>query len=86
MRRRKKGLSLIAVTAAVCAFPAAPAMARALEVRVAAPATSVTGKPCRVTVRVDRMVHATVVLQERRGVRWPTVGRARLRHRSVKLR
>jgi hypothetical protein len=64
----------------------ASASARALAVRISAPASLVAGAPCRVAVTVSRPIRATVLLQERDGRRWRTVSRKRLTRRSITLR
>jgi hypothetical protein len=82
------GRCSVAVALAVAAGGvfAAPVPARALAVRISAPASLVAGAPCRVAVSVSRPIRATVVLQERDGRRWRTVSKRRLTRRSVSLR
>jgi hypothetical protein len=76
----------VALAAGLCGAVVAPAPARELTVRIAMPASSVAGAPCRVKVTVGRPMHATVLLQERAGRRWGTVARKRLTSRSITLR
>jgi hypothetical protein len=81
-----RGLATCLMGVAVCLALVASADARELGVRISAPASSVAGAPCRVIVKVTRMVDATVLLQERAGGHWRTVARKRLTRRSVTLR
>jgi hypothetical protein len=81
-----RGLATCLMGVAVCLALVASADARELGVRISAPASSVAGEPCRVIVKVTRMVDATVLLQERVGGHWRTVARKRLKRRSVTLR
>jgi hypothetical protein len=81
-----RGLAGFLVAVAACAAFVASTQARELGVRISAPASSVAGAPCRVTVSVTKTVHATVLLQERAGRHWQTVARKRLTRRSLTLR
>ena len=76
----------VALTAGLAGALAAPSPgARALSVRITAPASSVAGATCRVTVSVSRTLRATVLLQERTAGRWKTVKTKRLAGRSARL-
>ena len=81
-----RGLVISAVLAVVLAAAAPPAHADTLAVTLSAPPQLELGERCRVTVRVDRRVAGSVVLQVRRANGWRTVARARLRGRSLRLR
>jgi hypothetical protein len=77
---------VVAVTAVLAGVFAAPSPgARAVSVRITAPASSFAGATCRVTVSVSRALRATVVLQERTAGRWKTVKRKPLVGRRTRL-
>jgi hypothetical protein len=80
------GSAALVVAAMVCALCAAASSAQAPAVRISAPATLVTGKPCRVAVAVSSGMRGTALLQERTRRRWRTVSSARLRSRALTLR
>jgi hypothetical protein len=81
-----RGLVASAVLAVVLAAAPATARADALAVTLSVPSKLELHEPCRATVRVDRRVAGSVLLQLRRANGWRTVARARLRRRSLRLR